>query len=104
MSEEIDCDYTDEVVCPYCGYKDSDSYEYFGRSSDSTNVQCNECDKYFRASQMISVDYSTEKLPCMNGEGEHKWSEWWEIGVDDVERRYCRDCGKAEMRKKGDAK
>ena len=41
MSEEIDCDYTDEVVCPYCGYKDSNSEEYFPRSSDSTNVQCN---------------------------------------------------------------
>jgi hypothetical protein len=103
MIKEIDCSYTDEVVCPYCGHKDSESYEYFQRSSDSVTISCNECDKVFRAHQEVSVDYSTEKLPCMNGEGEHKWIEWWETGVEDIERRYCRDCEKVETRKKGAA-
>jgi hypothetical protein len=105
MTKEIDCSYTDELVCPYCGYEDSDSWEYFSRSGDSTNAECGECGKTFRASQNVTVDYSSKKLPCMNGEGEHDWSEWSEcFSFDNSERRYCYDCSNEEIRKKGAAK
>jgi hypothetical protein len=104
MTEEIDCSYTDELICPYCGYEDSDSWEYFSRLGDSTNAECGECGKTFRASQNVTVDYSSEKLPCMNGEGEHNWTKWEEcFPFDNSERRYCRECSNEEIRKKGSA-
>lgn len=30
VEREIDHEYTDEVVCPFCGYEESDSWEYKG--------------------------------------------------------------------------
>ena len=44
MSEnKIESHGTDEIVCPYCGYEISDSWEY----SDSDDQQCCACDKHF---------------------------------------------------------
>jgi hypothetical protein len=101
MTKEIDCCMTDRVVCPYCGYKHEDSHEYFNSSyDDNTNIECCECGKHFSASQNVTVDYSTEKLPCLNNEGDHKWSMWYEVGVANMMRRYCRDCGKNERSNK----
>ena len=60
--DEIDHRYTDEVVCPYCGYKHHNSYEYFGDSDDDTNLECVECGKEFIASRNVTVDYSTRKM------------------------------------------
>jgi hypothetical protein len=27
MNEEIDTEYKDDIICPYCGYKHQDSWE-----------------------------------------------------------------------------
>lgn len=103
MTKEIDHEYTDEVVCPYCGYEYGDSWVYFSRNDEAVKIECDECGKCFRASQNVSVDYSTDKLPCLNNEGEHIWSTWWNrCGVGSMERRYCRDCSKEEWRKTED--
>ena len=59
---ELDYKYTDEIVCPYCGYKFSDSHEYFGSSDEcADNIYCDECDKEFDAVRNISVSFSTYK-------------------------------------------
>jgi len=57
---EIDHDFTDEVVCPYCGHVHSESYE-FGNGADDGEDECGECGKKFSWSRMISVSYSTSK-------------------------------------------
>lgn len=57
---EIDHEYTDEAVCPYCGYKYSDSWEL----SDEGTTECEECGKEFGFSREVSVSYSTKRVRC----------------------------------------
>ena len=91
--KEIDCDRTDEIVCPYCGYEFSDSYEY----RDSGVIDCGDCDRKINLTVDYSVSYSTSKIPCANGEGEHRWRSWIAYG-DTKESRCCKDCDKREYR------
>lgn len=62
MSEEIDCRYTDEIVCPYCGYEFSDSWEYADYSR--VEVECGDhlnCGKEFIVYPDVTVTYCSEK-------------------------------------------
>jgi transcription elongation factor Elf1 len=59
--QEIDCWGTDEVVCPYCGHKHSDSHEFFGDTHNSADIECNECGKKFHCEAEYSVDYTSYK-------------------------------------------
>ena len=52
-----DTDYTDEVVCPYCGYEHQDSYEY-----EDGEIDCQRCDNKFNLTKEVSVSYTTEKV------------------------------------------
>lgn len=53
-----DTKYTDEVICPYCGYKHIDSWEM------SAGVdECVDCGREFRMERYESVSYSTTKMP-----------------------------------------
>lgn len=58
MSKEIDHEFTDEIVCPYCGYEDVDSWEY----SDDGVAECPDCDREFEYLRNIRVTYTTEKI------------------------------------------
>jgi hypothetical protein len=59
----INCRYTDEIVCPYCGHEFQDSYEYFGKSGDEAEIECTDedCEKKFRCSPDISVTYVSSR-------------------------------------------
>jgi predicted RNA-binding Zn-ribbon protein involved in translation (DUF1610 family) len=52
-----DTDYTDEVVCPHCGYKYHDSWEL----SDG-EYECSDCGRRFNITRDIEVTYSTDKI------------------------------------------
>lgn len=54
--KEIDHEYTDEIVCPHCGYEHTDSWE---RESNSGDAKCHHCSKDFFYERNISVSYST---------------------------------------------
>lgn len=56
--EEIDHSFTEEIVCPYCGYEHSDSFEM----QDSGKMKCSECKKEFTYEREVEVTYSTEKI------------------------------------------
>lgn len=58
---KINHEYTKEIVCPYCGYEFSDSWDYNINEEDIGLVECGECEKEFYASRIITVDYSTKK-------------------------------------------
>lgn len=62
MSEiKIDHEYTDEIVCPWCGYEFSDSWE-LGNGGECTELEeCPNCEKEFYASRIVTVEYSTSK-------------------------------------------
>ncbi len=57
---EIDHSYTREVVCPYCGYEFSDSWEFDSRNNCGVE-DCGECGKEFSWVRDVEVTYTTEK-------------------------------------------
>ena len=60
--ENIEHEYTDEIVCPYCGYEFNDSYEYGDDDTvDIGLVECQECEKEFYTTRNFIITYSTIK-------------------------------------------
>jgi len=57
---EIDHEYTENIVCPYCGCEHGDSWEYNLDSTD-TVIECYDCGEEFYAYREIEVTYSTKK-------------------------------------------
>lgn len=58
MKTEIDHEYTDNIVCPYCGGEETDSWEFH---EDSGDINCGSCHKEFHYERDISVSYTTSK-------------------------------------------
>ena len=58
--EDIDHDYTDDVVCPYCG-NSHDSTEFRADNVQETSYDCDECGKEFIVTMNIEVTFSTER-------------------------------------------
>lgn len=54
---EPDHEYTNEVVCPGCGYELGDSWELSG---DDGADQCSECRITFTWERHVKVSYSTD--------------------------------------------
>lgn len=58
--KQIDHEYTDEIVCPYCCFEFKDSWEI---SDAGESVQtCWECQKKFVLCVDHSISYSTHKI------------------------------------------
>jgi DNA-directed RNA polymerase subunit RPC12/RpoP len=53
--------YTDEIVCPYCGYKLNDSWELEGDECD-----CPDCERTFEVTRYTTIEYCTRKLTEVN--------------------------------------
>jgi len=53
---EVDHEYTREIVCPYCGREQSDSWEY----GDDGEIDC-DCGETYTFARDVSVTYSTRK-------------------------------------------
>ena len=61
---EIDHEYTDELVCPHCGYTYLDSHEFFRHavSNHVAEIECEHCNMKFSAEVEYSATYCTEKI------------------------------------------
>ena len=60
---DINHEYTDELICPWCGYVFETSHEYFIYSSDgAAEIECENCNKSLIAEMDTRVTYSTRKL------------------------------------------
>ncbi len=57
--KEIDHEYTDNIVCPHCGYQFSDCYEFEDQSGE---IECYKCEGDFHYEREISVTYTTTKI------------------------------------------
>ncbi len=62
MSNKIDHEITSEIVCPYCGYEEGDSWEWqhFLELGECSG-ECGECGKEFYITMDVDVTYSTYK-------------------------------------------
>lgn len=69
----IDCKYTNEIVCPFCGNEFMDSWE-IGEGEDIGELECDECNKKFFASRHITTTYVTIGL-CKENKLKHKWNK-----------------------------
>ena len=61
MIDEFDCSHNEEIVCPYCGYEHSDSWE-IATGDDwrkPVDYECDECGKAFIVDIEISTTYSS---------------------------------------------
>lgn len=57
------------VICPYCGAEDNDSWE---RREECGDEECWDCGKKFRWNRDCRVTYDTKQL-CEQNEIEHDW-------------------------------
>jgi len=58
MIDEMDYFRTNEITCPYCGWKDRDSWEL----TESGEVFCSSCDKEFHVEREVDVKYTSKPL------------------------------------------
>lgn len=61
MTIRINHECTDEIVCPFCGYTYSDSWEFGDEHEDIGLMSCEQCGKDFYATRHTSITYYTEK-------------------------------------------
>jgi len=62
QGEEIDHEFTDAIVCPWCGCEDHDSWEYHFDGDDQAEVDCRKCREKFTAERHDRVYYTTMKI------------------------------------------
>lgn len=53
--------YTNNIICPYCGYEDINSWEQGSGVENIGLTECKNCEKPFYATRHITIEYSTEK-------------------------------------------
>ena len=54
---EINYENTNELVCPYCGYIESDSWSYL--TKDLSAIYCKNCSKPFSAEREVTTTYTS---------------------------------------------
>jgi hypothetical protein len=52
---------TMEITCPWCGHKQSDSWDFNLEDGETTEIEC-DCGHAYKAECSITVDYSTTKI------------------------------------------
>ena len=68
MDKDIDCDFTTEIVCPYCGEEHLDSWEKDKDTFDGSldDEECQRCGKTFEVQRNGEITYSTSKVTPNN--------------------------------------
>ncbi len=91
MTDEIIHHNTDKMVCPYCGF--TIKCRWSVDLEKHSLMECPECKKIFsqRNHERTITKFDTEKIPCINGEGDHVWSHWIG-GVNGRIKRLCKKC------------
>lgn len=52
-------DYTSNIICPYCGYEDIDSWEC---SEEDDEHECGECGSTFSYQRVVTVEYCSQPI------------------------------------------
>ena len=54
--------YTSNIVCPWCGRIDQDSWDHHIDDGESIEIECETCLNLFNATMTMTIEYSTEKI------------------------------------------
>ena len=96
MSNEIEHEYTDMIVCPWCGHSDRDGWK-----TEPGLWECDNCKKSYYVERNEEVTYSTQKANY--GTCEHCGKE--DVPVEGLISHIgmydslCPDCGDKEWRR-----
>lgn len=71
----FDTDYTNEIVCPHCGYKQSDSWEW---DDSEDEAQCGHCENFFGYERVVSVTYTSSATDEQKAAAQARAAEWEE--------------------------
>lgn len=82
--DEIDHRYTDQLICPYCGYEFTESWEL----GEDGEVDC-DCGKRFSFYSETRVNYWSDRDCSLNKE-EHDWKFEREVSEGNMEK--CSRC------------
>lgn len=93
---EFDTKGTNEIVCPWCGHKFSDSWEY-NDDGDSV-IDCRECDQPIVLYVNVDVTYYTKK-GCDGVEIQHDYKDH-STEADAYTYETCRNCGDVRRQKR----
>jgi len=97
----IDHKYTNNIICPYCGYEDFNSWEVESGDEDLGLLECSNCEKSFYAQRHIIIEYSTEKPTygtCKHCGKENVVIEDYYSNIGKYEN-LCVECGYKEKRR-----
>jgi len=61
MADAIDHEHTPEIVCPHCGKRQSDSWEWFTGKKESVDIECSTCERPFHVRQFVEITYTSSK-------------------------------------------
>lgn len=92
LTEKDDHKYTEDIICPYCGYKDIDTLEIDEKNRE---IKCPDCGNFFAWCKHISVQYLTYKV-CNKNNHDHEWSEWKDHSTLGYKFRVCEGCNEIE--------
>lgn len=81
-----DCWGQDEIVCPWCGAVESDSWEYDDCGGLIGEITCGDCSREFFAERVATVTYNSGFTPRI---GEWVEGELHEDGFDEAEEQWA---------------
>lgn len=96
MNEEYETEFTDEIICPWCGYKFSDSWEY--DDEDGSIIDCPDCNKPIILGVHISVSYITRR-GCDGIVILHNYKDY-SMEESEYTREVCSNCRDTIRKKK----
>ena len=89
----------DDIICPYCGWKDTDSWESnLNHDGECETLECPDCYKKFLMTFNLRVSYTLNGLCKENGD-EHDWESFdfeRSDGKGRCKGRKCLTCGEHE--------
>lgn len=84
IDPKFDCEFQEEMVCPYCGVKQSDSWES-APEDECGESACQTCGKKFLVTAHREISYSTQ---CAKGEHSYVTDDYH---IPDA--KCCERCG-----------
>jgi len=93
---EFDTIYIDDgIVCPYCGYKDEETWEYpVSSDDDEALVTCVNCDKHFTLNLSVDYYYTSTKVEPQYTPRERLELVKEQIAEEERAHRFMRKAGK----------
>lgn len=63
--DNLDVDYTDGIICPWCGFRHEEPEHIMDNITESEEeIECYQCERKFNVEPEVTVRYSTSRTEC----------------------------------------